>query len=263
MFIEDPRRHDLRFNPWKAVLVPRPIGWVSTISRDGVPNLAPFSYFNGVGDFPPMVMFAPIGPKPEGGGKDTYTNAVQTQEFVVNFVTRELAEKMNLTSAHLPAHVDEFALAGLTVAPCRKVRAPRVAESPVSLECRLVTALRLPTDKPPIENNIVIGEVIGIHVDERILTDGKVDIAKYRPLARLGYFEYTCVERSFSLARPDLNPTELAAELATLMPENAGTDNVGAGAGSRAGSGAGSGAGAGGVGGDAGEASGRTEPPRR
>ncbi|UCE32499.1 MAG: flavin reductase family protein [Burkholderiales bacterium] len=217
MFIDDPRRHTLRFNPWKALVVPRPIGWVSTISRDGVPNLAPFSYFNGVGDFPPMVMFAPIGPKPDGDAKDSYTNAVETQEFVVNIATRELAERMNLTSEHLPPAADEFALAGLSAAPCRKVRAPRVAESPVSLECRLVTALRLPTDAPPIQNNIVIGEVIGIHLDERILTDGLVDIAKYRPLARLGYFDYACVEEGFAIARPDLNPTEVAAELGALM----------------------------------------------
>lgn len=218
MFLEDPRRHGLRFNPWKAVVVPRPIGWVSTLSPDGTANLAPFSYFNGVADFPPMVMFAPIGPKPEGGAKDSYANAVATQEFVVNLVTWELREKMNLTSEHLPAGVDEFAYAGLTKAPCVKVKPPRVAESPVALECRLVTALRLPTDAPPIENNIVIGEVVGLHLDERILSDGMVDIARFRPVARLGYFDYACVESSFAIARPDLNPTELAAELQALVP---------------------------------------------
>ncbi|MBM3517509.1 MAG: flavin reductase family protein [Alphaproteobacteria bacterium] len=218
MYIDDPRQHGLRFNPWKAIVVPRPIGWISTLSREGVANLAPFSYFNGVADFPPMVMFAPIGPKPEGGAKDSYANAVQTQEFVVNMVTWELRERMNLTSEHFAADVDEFERAGLTKVPCVKVKAPRVAESPVALECRLVTALRLPTDAPPIENNIVIGEVIGIHLDERILADGVVDIARYRPMARLGYFDYACVSSSVTIPRPDLNPTEVAAELSELMP---------------------------------------------
>ena len=217
MFIADPRAHGLRFNPWKALVVPRPIGWVSTISADGVRNLAPFSYFNSVADFPPMVMFAPIGPKPDGNGKDTYQNILQTQQFVVNLVNADLAQAMNASSEHFDADVDEFAVAGVTAAPCIHIMPPRVAQAPVSLECILVNCLHLPTDKPPIQNNLVIGQVVGIHIDEAILTDGMVDIGKYRPLARLGYFDYAITETATSLSRPDLNPTEVAAELGPLM----------------------------------------------
>lgn len=217
MFITDPRAHGLRFNPWKALVVPRPIGWVSTLSADGVRNLAPFSYFNSVADFPPMVMFAPIGPKPDGKGKDTYQNILQTQQFVVNLVNADLAQAMNASSTHFDADVDEFTVAGVAAAPCIHVKPPRVAQAPVSLECILVSCLCLPTDKPPIQNNLVIGRVVGIHIDDNILTDGMVDIAKYQPLARLGYLDYTVINSTISLARPDFNPTEVAAELASLL----------------------------------------------
>jgi len=217
MFIEDPRAHGLRFNPWKALVVPRPIGWISTLSANGVRNLAPFSYFNSVADFPPMVMFAPIGPKPDGNGKDTYQNILQTQQFVVNLVNADLAQAMNASSEHFAAHVDEFTVAGVAAAPCIYIKPPRVAQAPVSLECILVSCLCLPTDKPPIQNNLVIGRVVGIHIDEAILTDGMVDIAKYRPLARLGYFDYAITDTAIPLPRPDLNPTEVAAELGPLV----------------------------------------------
>ncbi len=221
MFIEDPREHGLRFNPWKALVVPRPIGWISTLSADGIANLAPFSYFNAVADFPPMVMFAPIGPRPEGGQKDSWCNVLATQEFVVNLVSEPLAHPMNLSSEHLPPDADEFDHAGLEKAPCIKVRPPRVARAPVSLECRLVQALVLPTDAPPIQNNLVIGQVVGIHIADELLVDGQVAIDRYRPLARLGYFDFTVIERGFPLARPDLNPTEVAAELSALLPRGA------------------------------------------
>jgi flavin reductase (DIM6/NTAB) family NADH-FMN oxidoreductase RutF len=213
MFIEDPRAHGLRFNPWKALVVPRPIGWVSTLSAQGVRNLAPFSYFNAVADFPPMVMVAPIGPKPNGTDKDTYRNILQTQQFVVNLVSADLAPAMNASSGHFDADVDEFAVAGVTAAACVHVRPPRVEQAPVSLECVMVSCLTLPTDMPPIQNNLIIGRVVGIHINDAILTDGLVDIAKYRPLARLGYFDYAIAEKAFSMGRPDLNPTEVAAEL--------------------------------------------------
>lgn len=218
MFYEDTDAHGLRFNPWKALVAPRPIGWVSSLSRDGVPNLAPFSYFNAVADYPPMVMFSPAGPRLGGGDKDTYANILATEEFVVNFVTWELREAMNRTAAHVAPDVDEFEYSGLAKAPCRKVRPPRVAASPVALECVFVHALRLPTTKPPTENNVVFGRVVGFHVDDRIVKDGRIDMAAYRPIARLGYFDYTVVDNVFSLDRPDLTLTELLSELKPKSP---------------------------------------------
>jgi flavin reductase (DIM6/NTAB) family NADH-FMN oxidoreductase RutF len=217
MFMNDPRDHRLRYNPWKALVVPRPIGWISTQSTAGVNNLAPFSYFNSVADFPPMVMFAPIGPKPNGNGKDTYQNILQTQQFVVNLVNVDLAFAMNASSEHFDSDVDEFSIAGVTAAPCINVVPPRVAQAPVSLECVLVSCITLPTDKPPIQNNLVIGKVVGVHIDESIVTDGMVDISKYKPLARMGYFDYAVTETTFSIGRPDLNPTEVAAELKLIL----------------------------------------------
>ena len=155
MFIYDLRDHCLPYTPWKALVVPRPIGWISTQSAAGVNNLAPFSYFNSVADFPPMVMFAPIGPKPNGDGKDTDQNILQTQQFVVNLVNADLAAAMNASSEHFDSDVDEFRVAGVTPAPCVNVVPPRVAQAPVSLECILVSSLILPTDKPPIQNNLI------------------------------------------------------------------------------------------------------------
>ena len=219
MFINDPRDHGLPYNPWKALVVPRPIGWISTQSAAGGNNLAPFSYFNSVADFPPMVMFAPIGPKPNGDGKDTYQNILQTQQFVVNLVNADLAAAMNASSEHFDSDVDEFSVAGVTPAPCIHVVPPRVAQAPVSLECILVSSITLPTDKPPIQNNLIIGKVVGIHIDENILTNGMVDISKYKPLARLGYFDYLVATATLSIGRPDLNPTEVAAELESLLKQ--------------------------------------------
>ncbi len=203
MFFDDHRKHGLRHNPFKALVAPRPIAWVSSLSAEGVANLAPFSYFNACADRPPTVMFAPNNPRPNGGGKDTLRNIEQTNEFVVNLVGYDLREPMNLTSAHVDSSVDEFELAGLTPAPSVHVKAPRLEEAPVSLECRFLTRLRLPSDHPAIENNVVIGQVVGTHVADRIIRDGMIDMAAYRPVARLGYMDYTSVETVFEMLRPD------------------------------------------------------------
>ena len=203
MFFDNRRRHGLRHNPFKALVAPRPIAWVSSVSTDGVANLAPFSYFNACADRPPTVMFAPNNPRPDGKGKDTLHNIERTNEFVVNLVGYELRERMNRTSAHVDPSVDEFELAGLTPAPSVHVKAPRVEEAPVSLECRFLTRLRLPSDHPVIENNVVIGQVVGTHIAERIIRDGMIDMAAYRPVARLGYMDYTSVETVFEMLRPD------------------------------------------------------------
>ena len=164
MFFDDRRKHGLRHNPFKALVAPRPIAWVSSLSTDGVPNLAPFSYFNACADRPPTIMFAPNNPRPNGEGKDTLRNIEQTNEFVVNLAGYDLREPMNLTSAHVDASVDELGPAGLTPAPSVHVKAPRVEEAPVSLECRFLTRLRLPSDHSAIENNVVIGQVESILV---------------------------------------------------------------------------------------------------
>ena len=176
---------------------------MSSLDTEGVANLAPFSYFNACADRPPTIMFAPNNPRPNGENKDTLRNVEQTNEFVVNLVGYDLREAMNLTSAHVGASVDEFELAGLTPAPSVHVKAPRVAEAPVSLECRFLTRLRLPSDHPRVENNLVIGTVVGTHIADDIIRDGMIDMAAYRPVARLGYMDYTSVESVFEMLRPD------------------------------------------------------------
>ena len=203
MFFDDQRKHGLRHNPFKALVAPRPIAWVSSVDTDGVANLAPFSYFNACADRPPTIMFAPNNPRPNGENKDTLRNIEQTNEFVVNLVGYDLREEMNLTSAHVGASVDEFELAGLTPAVSVHVKAPRVAEAPVSLECRFLTRLSLPSDHPKVENNLVIGTVVGTHIADDIIRDGMIDMAAYRPVARLGYMDYTSVETVFEMLRPD------------------------------------------------------------
>lgn len=202
-FIEDPRKHGLKYNPFKALVAPRPIAWVSSKSADGVVNLAPYSFFNAVADSPPMIMFAPNNPRMGGGRKDTLTNIEQTNQFVVNLCSYDLREQMNLSSAHVDPDVDEIELAGLTPAPCRHVDVPRVLEAPAALECEFMFRNRLPSTHPKIENNVVFGRVVGIHIAENILKDGMVDMLAYRPLARLGYMDYSHVESVFAMDRPD------------------------------------------------------------
>ncbi|MCB1548175.1 MAG: flavin reductase family protein [Hyphomicrobiaceae bacterium] len=193
-------KHGLKHDPWKALVVPRPVGWVSTLDKDGNVNLAPYSFFNGVGDDPHYVMFA------SSGRKHSLANAEATGEFVCSFCTYDLKDQMNITSADVGTGVDELALAGLTPAPSRFVKPPRVAESPAALECRYHCTLSLP-GKPggrKAPYMVVIGLVVGVYIDDKIIADGKVDIAKTRPLARLGYMDYAVVtpENVFSLERP-------------------------------------------------------------
>jgi len=203
MFYDDPSKHNLRHNPFKALVAPRPIAWVSSMDVNGVLNLAPFSFFNAVAERPPTIVFAPNNPRPGGGEKDTLRNIEHTNEFVVNLCGYDLREQMNLTSAHVDPEVDEIALAGLTTAPSVHVAVPRVAEAPVALECRFLTRLRLPSTSPKVENNVVIGQVVGIHIDDAIIDDGMIDMGRYRPIARLGYMDYTSVDNVFSMDRPD------------------------------------------------------------
>ena len=196
----DPRigDHHLPRDPFKSLIVPRPIGWISSISSAGVVNLAPYSFFNGVATNPAVVMFCPGGAQ----RKDSLANVEATGEFVVNVATDSQRLQMNETSAVVPAEVDEFALAGLEALPSRDVKPPRVAGAPVHMECRYLQTVTLPADNPASPNAMVLGLVVGIHIDEAILTDGMVDMAKFRPIARLGYMDYTVVDNVFTMIRP-------------------------------------------------------------
>jgi len=202
MFYEPKNPHGLPHSPLYACVVPRPIGWISSLSTDGHVNLAPFSFFNAVSMSPPMVMFCNNGKHISGGIKDSAGNAQASGEFVYNMATWELREQMNLSSAALPRDADEFEFAGLTKAESRIVKPPRVAESPVAFECRTWKIVTLPPMQNGGENTLVIGEVVGIHIDDDVLTDGMVDTARIKPIARLGYTQYTVVDNVFSMQRP-------------------------------------------------------------
>jgi len=201
MFYEpDKDDHGLPFNPYKSIVVPRPIGWISTISRSGKVNLAPYSQFNNLGYDPPYVMFAASSFPDSGRRKDSVKNATDIGEFVVNMATYELRDAINITSQFLPPDIDEAALAGLDMIPSHLIRPPRVAASPVHLECRFHTSLVLPGNAPDQVDHVVVGRVVGVHIrDDVIAPDGKLDVLKIRPLARLGYFDYTTVESIFTM----------------------------------------------------------------
>ncbi len=187
--------HGFQNDPFKAIVVPRPIGWVSSLSAEGRANLAPYSYFNAFSQDPHYVAFG-SGPR-----KDSLTNIEATGEFAFSLATFDLRDRMNATSAHIAT--DEFELAGLTKAPCRMIGVPRVAESPAALECRLFQVVPLPDDAGHAENFLVIGRVVGIHIDDRFIHDGRVDTAAMRPIARLGYSEYATVTDAWRMRRPD------------------------------------------------------------
>lgn len=203
MFFEPSEGSGLPHNPFKAIAVPRPIGWISTLSADGIPNLAPYSYFNAVADNPPQVMFSASSNVRYGGMKDAVADAQATGEFVVNMATWDLREQMNASSVPAPHDVDEFEYAGLTKAASRLVKCPRVAESPLHLECRYTRSLELPSNVPGSTNTLVFGEVVGVHVDEKVLVAGQIDYLKVRPIGRLGYMDYVEVDNSFAMDRPD------------------------------------------------------------
>jgi flavin reductase (DIM6/NTAB) family NADH-FMN oxidoreductase RutF len=206
VFYEPRNGHGLPHNPFNAIVVPRPIGWITTLDPDGAVNLAPFSFFNAVAYVPPQVMFATTGPHPHeagaGGHKDTMRNALATGEFVANLATWELREAVNLSSAPAPPGVDELALAGLTAAASKIVAPPRVAESPVTLECRVTTHVDLLTPDPDDPNTVVFGEVVGVHIADEAIVGGLVDVTQLDPIARLGYRDYVRVRDVFTMIRP-------------------------------------------------------------
>jgi flavin reductase (DIM6/NTAB) family NADH-FMN oxidoreductase RutF len=203
VFYRTSEPHGLKHNPLNALVIPRPIAWVSTMDADGRLNLAPYSFFNALAYSPPQLMFAVNGVQPpDGRMKDTVANILATGEFVVNFSTWDLREEMNLTSAPAPHDVDEFALAGLTPAPSRLVKVPYVKESPVQFECRHIQTIQLLSTNPEQPNRMVLGEILGIRIDDAVIEDGMVRYDRLRPIGRLGYFDYARVTEVFSIKRP-------------------------------------------------------------
>ncbi|TFF27906.1 flavin reductase family protein [Jiella endophytica] len=196
-YTTDTNDHGLPHDPFKAIVAPRPIGWISTRNRAGAVNLAPYSFFNAISDRPKLVMFSSTGMK------DTASFAIESGEFVANLATRGLARQLNKSSAAAPSGESEFGFSGLTEAPCRIVAAPRVAESPAALECKVTQSFRPEGLNGAVsENTIVIGEVVAIHIDESILKDGMIDMALAAPLARLGYLDYSVADEVFQMRRP-------------------------------------------------------------
>ena len=192
--------HGLKHDPFKALCVPRPIGWISTVSKTGVCNLAPYSFFNAVGERPTYVMFS------SAGRKDSLINIEDTGEFVCSLATYDLRFNMNMTSAPVPHEVDEFPIGELTAAPSRLVKPPRVKESPAAFECKHWRTIDLPALEPGKAStySVIFGQVVGIYIDDAFIRDGLVDTGAMRPIARLGYMDYGVVnpENVFSIDRP-------------------------------------------------------------
>jgi flavin reductase (DIM6/NTAB) family NADH-FMN oxidoreductase RutF len=178
---------------------PRSIFWISTVSQGGAVNLAPYSFSSAIAYKPPQVMFAVTGLRKDGGEAHTLVNARETGEFVVNFVPYEFREQMNLTSAPAPADVDEMKLAKLQPVASNVVKPPGVKVSPIRLECRVARIVELLGS----HNTMVVGEVVGIHIDDRIIHDGQVRWTAYKPVARLGRSDgYTHVTEEWFMNRP-------------------------------------------------------------
>jgi flavin reductase (DIM6/NTAB) family NADH-FMN oxidoreductase RutF len=197
MFYEPDKGHGLPHDPFKAIVAPRPIGWISTRNKAGEVNLAPYSFFNALQSNPHLVFFS------SDGAKDSYAFARESGEFVANLVGRDLAAKMNASSVNAPRGTSEFTYAGVTPAPSRNVAAPRVAEAPAALECK-VTEIIEPRllDGGSSGAFVVIGQVVGIHIDDEMLVDGLFDATRAGNVARLGYFDFSSTDQLFSMRRP-------------------------------------------------------------
>jgi flavin reductase (DIM6/NTAB) family NADH-FMN oxidoreductase RutF len=200
MFYETSKNdHGLPRDPFKAIVSPRPIGWISSMSASGQVNLAPYSFFNGVSAEPPIVMFS------SEGFKDSISFILETKEFVCNVPSYDLREAVVKTSAELARGVNEMEVAELEAAPSRLIKPPRVAAAPVAMECKLLKVVTLDDlDGKPVDRHVVFGQVVGIHIDERFLKNGRLDTAAMKPIARCGYADYAVVDAVFSIARPNV-----------------------------------------------------------
>ena len=200
MFYRPADGHGLPHNPFNAIVTPRPIGWISTRGKTGQNNLAPYSFFNAVAYVPPQVMFASTAAKPDRGDtKDSVANIRETGVFCVNIVEYAMRDVMNASSATLPAEVDEFVHAGIDQAQCKEIDCARVADAPATLECRMTQIVKVKGE----HNFVVFGEVVGVHIRNNALVDGRFDVTTFQPLSRMGYRDYTRVSEVFELTRPD------------------------------------------------------------
>ena len=200
MFYRPENGHGLPHNPFKAIVSPRPIGWISTRGHDGRDNLAPYSFFNAVAEDPPQVIFSSTGSKSDRDGtKDSVSLIRETGVFAVNIVSRTLAGPMNTSSGLWDKSIDEFHSTGLEKAPCETIDCARVATAPASLECNVTNIIPL----EGTSNILVIGKVSGVHINPEFLRDGILDVTAYQPLARLGYHDYASIADVFNLKRPE------------------------------------------------------------
>ena len=194
--------HGLTYSPLKALISPRPIGWISSLSASGVANLSPYSFFNAIAELPPMVMFISAPDMREanrGGQKDSLANIMETREFGVNIVGSEQAEQMVKSSQDVTADIDEFDHTSLGKKKAEKISAPLVAGAPAHLECVYYNHITLPDNGRGNHSVMVMGTIVGIHIDEAIIADGRVDVSRYTPVARLGYKDYTAVRDLFEM----------------------------------------------------------------
>ncbi|MFK7763237.1 MAG: flavin reductase family protein [Roseobacter sp.] len=200
MFYRPADGHGLPHNPFNAIVTPRPIGWISTRGTNGQNNLAPYSFFNAVAYVPPQVMFASTAAKEDRGDtKDSVAQIRETGVFCVNIVEYAMRDVMNASSAALPSDVDEFEHAGIDTASCDVIDCARVADAPAALECRMTQIVKV----EGAHNFVVFGEVVGVHIRDDVLVDGRFDVTRYKPLSRMGYRDYTSVSEVFELTRPD------------------------------------------------------------
>jgi len=206
MFYETRKNdHGLPRDPFKAIVSPRPVGWITSMSASGEINLAPYSFFNAVSDGPPIVMFS------SDGYKDSLAFIAETREFVCNLAVFDLIAAVVTTGISYPRGINEMNEAGLEALPSRLVRPPRVKASPCALECKLLQIVDLKDlDGEPAHRHVAFGQVVGIHIDDSLVVNGQVDITKARPIARLGYFDYCVVDEVFEILRP-ASPQEAIA----------------------------------------------------
>ncbi|MDR9393726.1 flavin reductase family protein [Roseovarius sp. SYSU LYC5161] len=200
MFYRPAEGHGLPHNPFNAIVSPRPIGWISTRDADGHDNLAPYSFFNAVAYVPPQVMFSSTSAKPDRDGtKDSVAIIRETGVFCVNIVEEAMKTVMNRTSGAWARDVDEFVDAGIDKAACDTIDCARVAYAPASLECKLTQIVEL----PGAANFVVFGEVTGVNMRDDCIVDGKFDVTRFNPLARMGYQDYAVIRDVFRMPRPD------------------------------------------------------------
>ena len=196
-----PKKNPFSIDPYKSLIFPRPIGWISSIDKKGIVNLAPYSYFNAIADDPPQIMFVAGASDKSSQKKDTLNNIMTTKEFVVNFATTATRKQMNISSKDIHKDDDEFVLAKLKKRKSRLVKVPSVADSPVNLECKFLKSIKLKSSLRKF-STMVMGEVIGIYIKDSFIEKGRVNSVAMRYVARMGYSEYTTVSSKFKMKRP-------------------------------------------------------------